>query len=184
LMYGVAVILALSVFAPDILLLLSGKDFVTGAPALAILGVATALTALSFVLRFALLAIDEARRVLIADACACTVALIAYLILIPRYSFVGAALGTVIAEGSILLAMLFALRHCGRALPRLVAAPRVVLAGVLACGAMAGLEYLHLYWMISLVAGGGLYVGLLVLLRAIPKEFISDLKRKPASQGA
>jgi O-antigen/teichoic acid export membrane protein len=181
LMYGVAVILALSVFAPDILLLLSGKDFEAGAPALAILGLATALTALSFVLRFALLAIDEARRVLVADACACTVALIAYFILIPRYSFVGAALGTVIAEASILICMLFALRHAGRPLPRLFAATRVVLAGVLAFGAMVGLEYLHLYWMIALVVGGGLYVGLLVLLRAIPKSFIADLRRKPAA---
>ena len=51
-MFGVGAILALSLFAPQILAFISGEAFAAGAPALIILSFAALLTALSIVLRF------------------------------------------------------------------------------------------------------------------------------------
>jgi O-antigen/teichoic acid export membrane protein/glycosyltransferase involved in cell wall biosynthesis len=182
LMYGVGAILALALFATPILTFISGPQFAAGAPALAILAFATTLTALSFVLRFALIALDRARSVLIADAAACAVALIAYFILIPRYSFIGAAIGTAIAEGAILVAMLFGMWRAGLVLPRLPIAPRTLLAGGIAAMGILALEHFEVPWMLSLAIGGGVYVGLLILLGAIPRELIdSVLRRQPAA---
>jgi O-antigen/teichoic acid export membrane protein len=60
------------------------------------------------------------RLVLTADAIACTRAFAAYFALIPRFSLLGAAAGTVIAEASALIAMSVALylAMLTRAIPR------------------------------------------------------------------
>ena len=181
LMYGVGVILALSIFAPQILTLISGTEFTAGAPALTILAFAATLTALSFVLRFALIALDRSRLVLIADTAACAIALAAYFVLIPRFSFIGAAIGTTIAEGSILIGMLWGLRRAGQPLPSFANAPKTILAGVVAAATIFGLQHLNAPWLLALAIGGTLYVALLALLGAIPRELIMSLRRRPAS---
>jgi O-antigen/teichoic acid export membrane protein/glycosyltransferase involved in cell wall biosynthesis len=178
LMYGVGVILALSICAPQILTFISGEQFVDGAPALMILSFAATLTALSFVVRFALIALDRSRLVLIADAAACAIALAAYFILIPQFSFVGAASGTCIAEGAILVGMLWGVRRAGHPLPSFKTAPKTILAGVLAAAAIYGLEYIGLYWLLALAIGGACYVGLLALFGAIPRELIASLRQR------
>ena len=178
LMYGVGVILALSICAPQILTLISGTEFVDGAPALVILSFAATLTALSFVVRFALIALDRARLVLIADAAACAIALAAYFILIPQFSFIGAAVGTTLAEGAILVGMLWGVRRAGQPLPSFRNAPKTILAGALAAAAIYGLEYLGLHWLLALAIGGALYLGLLALFGAIPRELIAGLRTK------
>ena len=178
LMYGVGVILALSLCAPQILTLIAGTEFVDGAPALVILSFAATLTALSFVVRFALIALDRSRLVLIADAAACAIALVAYLVLIPRFSFIGAAIGTTIAEGAILVGMLWGVRRAGQPLPSVANLPKTLLAGALAAGAMFGLQHLGLYWLVALAIGGALYLGLLALSGAIPRELIMSLRQR------
>jgi O-antigen/teichoic acid export membrane protein/glycosyltransferase involved in cell wall biosynthesis len=178
LMYGVGVILALSICAPQILTLISGDAFVDGAPALVILSFAATLTALSFVVRFALIALDRSRLVLIADAAACAIALGAYFILIPQFSFIGAAIGTTIAEGAILIGMLWGVRRAGHPLPSFKNAPKTILAGALAAAAIYGLEYIGLFWLLALAIGGALYVGLLALFGAIPRELIASLRQR------
>ncbi|HEU4625502.1 MAG TPA: glycosyltransferase [Steroidobacteraceae bacterium] len=183
LMYGIGIVLALSICAPQILTLISGPQFAAGAPALVILSFAATLTALSFVVRFALIALDRSRLVLIADAAACAVALLAYFILIPRFSFIGAAIGTTIAEGAILVGMLWGVRRAGHPLPRFKNGLKTVVAGALAAGAIYGLEHAGLHWLLALAIGGALYVGLLALFGAIPRELIASLRQKSGPTG-
>jgi O-antigen/teichoic acid export membrane protein len=179
LMYGVGAILALSAFAPQLLSFISGAEFVAGAPALIVLSFASLLTALSILLRFSLIAIDRPRSVLAADAVSCAIALVAYLTLIPYYSFVGAAVGTALAEGSVLFAMLWSLQHAGRPLPRLSSVAKTFAAGITAAAAIWLMSQMSLHWMIALVLGGSIYVGLLALTGAVPREFIDHLRRRP-----
>ena len=73
--YGVGAVLALSPFAPQVLSLIAGPDFAAGAPALVIISFAIGLSALSHVLRFALVAYERPRLILEADAAACLLGL-------------------------------------------------------------------------------------------------------------
>jgi O-antigen/teichoic acid export membrane protein len=170
--YGVGVVIAFAPFAGRILTLISGQRFAAGAPALVVISFAIALAGLTHVLRFTLVACGRPRLVLVADAVACTCAFAAYFALIPRLSLLGAAAGTVVAEASALAAMIVALRRAGRHLPGLANPAKAVIAGALAAVAMKYLAGLGTPWPLALAAGGALYLALVVLTRAIPRELL------------
>lgn len=182
LMFGIGAMLVLLFFAPQILAFISGEEFVTGAPALMILSVAVLLAAPAMVLRFALVAIDRERRVLLVDGCACAVGLISYLLLIPRFSIVGAATGTAIAEAAVLVGMLWGLRRTGRRLPRCTASVKTAFAGLLVAGALWGLAVLEAPWVLALLVGGVAYMVLLTLTGAIPRDLVSTVLRRPRTR--
>jgi len=170
--YGVAVVIAFAPFADRLLALISGARFVAGAPALIVISFAIALAGLTHVLRFALVACGRPRLVLIADAVACTCAFAAYFALIPRLSLLGAAAGTVVAEASALIAMSVALRRAGRRLPSLVNPAKAVITGALAVLSMKYLTAWGAPWLLALAAGGALYLAVLMLTRAIPRQLL------------
>jgi len=183
LIYGVGAMLALAACAPQLLSFISGPQFAEGAPALVVLGVAGIFTALSIVLRFSLIALDRPRFVLLADGASCAIALVAYFVLIPLYSFYGAAIGTAIAEVSVFIAMLVGVRKAGQPLPQIAASAKTMLAGVTAAGAIWLMMRLDLYWMLALAIGGALYVVLLALTGALPREFLDNLRKKRQPPG-
>ena len=138
--YGVGVILALAVFAPQILTLMAGPEFAAGAPALVFIAVAIALAGMTHILRFALVACEKPRFVLIGDSVACACAFAAYFALIPQFSFVGAAIGTVVAEVASLVCMLVGLRRAGRPLPSIINPLKAVASGAATAAAMIFLD--------------------------------------------
>jgi O-antigen/teichoic acid export membrane protein len=170
--YGVGVVIALAPFADRLLALISGERFAAGAPALAVISFAVALAGLTHVLRFTLVACGEPRRVLMGDAVACACAFAAYFALIPRFSLLGAAAGTVVAEASAFIAMLAGLLRSGRRLPSLVNPAKAIIAGALAALAMKYLASIGTPWWLSLAAGGVLYLALVALTGAIPRELV------------
>ena len=170
--YGVAVMIAFAPFADRLLALISGARFIAGAPALVVISFAIALAGFTHVLRFALVACGRPRLVLTADAIACTCAFGAYFALIPRFSLLGAAAGTVVAEASALIAMGVALHLAGRRLPSLVNPAKAVIAGALAVLSMKYLTSWGAPWLLALAAGGALYLAVLMLTRAIPRQFL------------
>lgn len=170
--YGVGIVIAFAPFAGRLLALIAGERFVAGAPALMVISFAIALAGLTHVLRFTLVACGRPRRVLIADAFACTCAFVAYFGLIPRFSLLGAAAGTVVAELTALVAMSIALTRAGRRLPSLANPAKAVVAGVLAVLAMRYLAAVGTPWLLALTAGGALYLALLMLTHAIPRQLL------------
>jgi O-antigen/teichoic acid export membrane protein len=176
--YGVGAILALAMFAPQILTLMAGSQFVGGAPALIIIAFAVALAGVTHILRFALVALERPRFVLAADAIACVFAFGAYFALIPKFSLVGAAIGTVVAEVCALIGMLRAVQRAGRSLPAFKNAAKAVLSGAAAAAAMTGLVRVELPWMLALLTGGAVYIGGLALTHAIPREVILSVLRR------
>jgi O-antigen/teichoic acid export membrane protein len=170
--YGVGIVIAFAPFAGRLLALISGERFVAGAPALIVISFAIALAGLTHVLRFTLVACGQPRLVLIADAVACTCAFTAYFALIPRFSLLGAAAGTVVAEASALIAMSVALRYAHRRLPSLANPAKAVVAGALAVLAMKYLAALGTPWLLALAAGGALYLAALTLTHAIPRQLL------------
>lgn len=183
--YGVGAILTLALFAPQILTLLAGSAFMAGAPALVIISFAIALAGMTHILRFALVACERPRLVLVSDSAACVFAFAAYFSLIPRYSFIGAALGTVIAEIAALICMLYGLKRAGRKMPSFMNPAKAVVSGAVSVGAMLLLGRFDLPWLLTLVIGGAIYLGGLALTRAIPRELVVNvLRRRVAYQGS
>jgi len=181
------VILALTPFAPQILTLMAGREFAAGAPALEIIAFAIALAGMTHILRFSLVACERPRVVLLADSVACVCAFIAYFALIPRYSFVGAALGTVVAEVAALICMLFGLKRAGRPLPSVANPFKAIVSGAIAVGAMILLSRsVEWPWFVTLLIGGCVYVGGLALTRAIPRDLVLTVlrRRRVAYQGS
>ncbi|MGH7070027.1 MAG: polysaccharide biosynthesis C-terminal domain-containing protein [Acetobacteraceae bacterium] len=170
--YGVGVVIMFAPFAGRLLGLISGERFAAGAPALVVISTAIALAGLTHVLRFTLVACGRPRLILIADAVACACAFVAYFGLIPRFSLLGAAAGNVVAEVSALIAMTVALRHAGWPMPSLANPAKAVIAGALAVLAMKYLAAWGIPWLLALAAGGTLYLVLLALTRAIPRELL------------
>ena len=170
--YGVGIVIALAPFAAQLLALICGERFAAGAPALIVISFAVALAGLAHVLRFTLVACERPRLVLIGDAVACTCAFVAYFGLIPRFSLRGAAVGTVVAEAAALTAMIVGLRHAGRPLPSFANPAKAVVAGALAALIMKYLASVGVPWALALAVGGVLYLALLALTRAIPKDLL------------
>ena len=179
--YGIGSILALAPFAPQVLTLVAGPEFAVGAPALVVIAVAVALAAISHVLRFALVACEQSRLVFKADALACAVGFAAYFALIPRYSLLGAAVGTVIAETFSLLGMLRGLRRAGHGLPSPVNLLKAVGAGLVAGGTMFASDQVAVPWLLSLLLGGVVYLVVLALTRAIPPELLAAVLHRGGS---
>jgi O-antigen/teichoic acid export membrane protein len=185
--YGVGVVLALALFAPQILALIAGGEFAAGAPALVIIAFAIALAGMTHILRFALVACERPRLVLLGDSIACACAFIAYFSLIPRFSFVGAAAGTVVAEVAALTCMLFGLNRAGRPLPSLVNPLKAVFSGAVAAAAMTSLaHFVELPWILCLIVGVAFYIVGLALTRAIPRSLLLSVlrRRRVAYQGS
>ena len=170
--YGVGIVIAFAPFADRLLTLISGERFVAGAPALVLISFAVALASLTHVLRFTLVACGRPTLVLLGDSVACACAFVAYFGLIPRFSLLGAAAGTVVAEATALVAMSIGLRRAGRSLPSLVNPAKAVAAGALAALAMKYLAGFGTPWLLALAAGGALYLALLALTGTIPRELI------------
>jgi O-antigen/teichoic acid export membrane protein len=173
--YGVGVVVAFAPFAGRLLTLISGVRFAAGAPALVVISFAITLAGLTHVLRFTLVACEKPRLVLLADAIACVCAFAAYFALIPRFSIIGAAAGTVIAEASALVAMCVALKRAGRRLPSLANPAKAVVCGALAVLAMEYLAGFGTPWPLAIAAGGAVYLALAAVTGAIPRELLQVL---------
>jgi O-antigen/teichoic acid export membrane protein len=185
--YGVGVVLALALFAPQILALMAGGEFAAGAPALIIIAFAIALAGVTHILRFALVACERPRLVLLGDSIACACAFIAYFSLIPRFSFVGAASGTVVAEVAALICMLIGLKRAGRSPPSLVNPLKAVLSGAVAAAVMTLLaHFVELPWILRLTVGVAVYLVGLALTRAVPRALVLSVlrRRRVAYQGS
>jgi len=180
-MFGAGAATSLAIFARPVVVLIGGGAFAPASPALVLLGVAAAAVSVGMPLRFALVTLDAQTRVLVADAAGFVVALAAYLVLIPRLSFVGAAAGTVAAEATILCALALGLRFEGHG-PK---APGGLLNVALAAGLMAtvalGLRGVGVQWMVALLIAGTVYVGFLLLTGVIPREYLSSLARRESA---
>jgi O-antigen/teichoic acid export membrane protein len=180
--YGVGAVVALSPCAPQLLSLIAGPDFAAGAPALVIISFAIGLSALAHVLRFALVAYERPRLILEADAAACVLGFLAYFTLIPRFSLLGAAAGTVIAEGCSLLGMLRGLRRAGMALPSPVNLLKAIGAGLIALAVIRACSRFDWPW--ALLLGGATYLALLALTHAIPPELIASVLQRRYQKSA
>jgi O-antigen/teichoic acid export membrane protein len=133
---GMGMALGVGFFATDIVVLLAGPAFIPSAPAVRIAGVSLALGGCSAVLRYAVVAQNKQVRLMKIDAAVSVMAVLSYIVLISKVSFIGAAVGTLLVEG-VMIASLLRLQGRGLgAIPWPAHLVRTLLAGLLAAGGM------------------------------------------------
>ena len=165
---GVAVTLATTIGAPFAIDVVAGHGFEPSVDALRIMGFAAPATFLIATIAYALLAIDAQRRMLIANAIAVVVMLIATPLLAKSHGATGAAIGAVGTEWVLCIAYVVALGR-ERAELRLSLAnlPRILFAA--AVPAVLAIV-LPLPSVVEAVGAVAIFMALALVLHVIPDE--------------
>ncbi|NTW22463.1 flippase [Candidatus Falkowbacteria bacterium] len=132
--FDLMVILAIPLFfgaqflADRLMTLVAGNDFSASGPVLRILILAASIIFVGTMFSHAVIAVDKQRKIIGAYFFVAVTALIGYLILIPKYSYFGAAWMTIYSELSIALASGWLVWKTSSFLPDLKIAGKVFLA--------------------------------------------------------
>jgi O-antigen/teichoic acid export membrane protein len=162
-------------FAREIVTLVGGAAFAPAADAVRVLSLALVTFSLSTICRYAVTALDKQQLMLWGQGVAALVGLTTYLLLIPSYSYVGAAWGTVLAEGTVwLFAGTIVVRATGK-VPSLLTFAKALAAGAVMFGIFQLLKGADISWGLNLCLGSLCYLGLLLILRTVPKNVLAAL---------
>jgi len=170
--------LALCLTADTVIELLAGAESDPSVPVLRIQALGFVATFVAVTCQFALLSQRRHRAILVANACAITVSVLATLALVPVLEAKGAAIAATAAEGLLAASAVVALRATrGGANLSLFVAPKVALAGGL--GALPALV-LDVPELFSAALGVAVYAASVLALRAVPAEVWLLVRRQPA----
>jgi O-antigen/teichoic acid export membrane protein len=159
--------------APDIMRVIGGPEFVSGADALRV-----TLFAMSFsftIIMFSSLYVAMGRQIaaLKIGLFGLVANVLLNLIFIPMFGIVGAALSTLITEACILGLYLRGAKGTLGVKVSLHAVPRVLLAGVLTVAAMWPLRE---HFIIAFLVGGTVYVAAVFALRLVKRDILAELR--------
>jgi len=169
-------------FSREIIIFLSNKDFVSGAPVIIILSLAAIFIYLNTMLSEVLIAKDARRYLLIMAITVLTFNIVSNLILIPKYSFY--------AAGAITLASEFLIFCMGFIKARTIIPinidfwriSKLIFSAIVSIGIAYLFRSIGLYFMISIVISVMTYLALAYFIDAMPKEmirgYLSSLKEK------
>ncbi|MFH1145977.1 MAG: flippase [bacterium] len=167
---GLPMVVGMYFISTDVMRIVAGPDFIQSGPLLTVLMIATAVIFLSNILQFAIIAAGEQRKLTKFFAMAAVLALGAYLITIPRYSYWGAAWTTVGVELLVMALYLWLLkRMCGWKW-KLGLAGKVVLSCLVMAFSMFVLRTIP--WYLLAVIGTVVYGIVLFVTKAIDKEIV------------
>jgi O-antigen/teichoic acid export membrane protein len=167
--------------AGDLARLVGGDAFAAAGPAFGVLALVAPIVAVGVLFRDAAIALGRQGALLKGYAAAVTVAGAGYLLLIPRLEAVGAALGLLLGELTVAATAVLVVYRGAGIVPALGAPLRAILSGIVAATACWAAKALGMPWPVSLLAGAGVYGGLLLALRVVaPGTLWQLLRRKPA----
>ena len=161
------------VIAEDIMRVIGGPEFVSGADALRV-----TLFAMSFsftIIMFSSLYVAKGKQVaaLKIGSFGLVLNIVFNLILIPMIGIVGAAAATLATEAIILGLYLVGARQTLKVRVSLHAVPKVLLAGIVTVGVM---WLLRGNFVVAFLAGGATYVGLVFAQGLIKREILAELR--------
>ncbi len=173
LMIALPMIVGAIIVAKPLMVLVAGQEFARSAPILQILIWATAIIFLSHLTTYALIALGKQKKMIGYYLVAAVGAVIGYLILIPKYSYFGAAGMTVGVELFMLMATLVLLRkNVAVGLDWKLLGKIMVATGVMGMTLMVagGINV-----VIQIVIGAIVYVGVLYGLKGVDKEMVREM---------
>lgn len=167
-----------TIYAKDIIVFLSNIDFISGSPALVLLSFTLPIIFFDVLLSEVLIANDE-RKLFIRIAIFILIFnFIFNLIFIPRYSFMGAAWGTLISE-----LVLFAvnLHYTRKIVPFKIdfsGIGTILIVTILTAAAAYLLKLTGLYFIISIIIALAIFAMLSVIFQVVTKSTIKELISK------
>lgn len=170
---AVPIVVGGMVLAEPIVRFINGSEFAPAAPYLRILVVAVGMLYLGSLSGHAIVAIRKQRTMVWGYLAVALLGVALYLVLIPRLSATGAAIGTVATETTIaLIGYILILRTMHLRL-KLAVPAKALVAGA----ALAGFLLLtpHLEVVLRIAAGALMYGVVLVLLRAVSWDFLREI---------
>lgn len=178
LVFGVGIAVTFLVHAEGVLELIGGAAYRDGGDALRLVAVGLAALSLAHIYRFALMAREMQALVLRIDLLGACTGIGLYLLLIPPFSYDGAALATALNEFIVLAGLVYLMWRTGtRALH--VRRLLLVFVGALAMAVCLDLlERLGMPMLLAFVVGGLVYLAALAALGVISRELIDTLRSK------
>jgi len=174
---GLFVFCVLFKFSDEITLFIAGDQYQQTGLVIRILAPAIFIAYINILFRFALTSAGKQKAMFKADLCGLLVAIPAYLILIPTWSYEGAAWGKVAALTAILLVSSAIMLREAKINFMPVNILKIALTGFVTLLAFTGLNYLGIHWMLNIILGGILYLGASLLLCIIQTKDVPFLSR-------
>jgi O-antigen/teichoic acid export membrane protein len=173
---GAFIAMGLAIAAPFAIEVVAGKGFYASVSVLRLQSCGLLTSFLMVTWTYALVSLRLYRPLLLANALAAFVAIVATLLLAPPLGAEGAAIATVAAEAALAAGALWGLRSARPALtPSLAVVPKVVVCLAAGVGVSA---LLPVGSLVQSFAAGAVYAALAFALRAVPPEAIAALRRK------
>jgi O-antigen/teichoic acid export membrane protein len=173
----------LVVFGSDLAGLLGGTSFTPAGRPLAVLGIVAVVMSVHVLLRDAAIALNAQQSLLLGYGAAVVLASLAYLVLIRQFADLGAALGLLVGELTVAVAVLLTVRRVSGILPSITRPLRILSCGLGAVLAGLLVERLAL-WPVGFVLTGLAYAGLLLSTRTVAPRLVLQLLnirgRRPA----
>ena len=159
--------------AEPIMILVAGKDFAMAAPVLKIIVLASAIVFIGTLYGHTIVAIEKQRKMIWAYGITAAISLSAYFLVIPKFSYFGAAWATVFAESLITIATFWMVTKTTKIWPK----SKMVFKALFASSIMAIILYFikDQNIFISLILAVITYFGSLYLIKGFSKDFIQEI---------
>ncbi|MFA5030413.1 MAG: flippase [Patescibacteria group bacterium] len=164
------------ILAEPLIVFVGGNEYAAAAPFFRILIVAVLFLFFGSLSGYTVTAINEQRRMVWAYLSVAILGIVLYLILIPLYGAYGAAIGTVVTEGSIMLAGFVMIWKRARVLPSFRLFGKVLACSLVMGGVLYFSQSLHV--IISAVLGAAVYIGCMFASKAIDVSMLKTIISK------
>ena len=163
-------------FARPIVNLVGGAIYPDADRVLQILIFATAVIYIGNLFGYTIVALNSQKSMVWGYLFGMLLGLTLYFILIPKYSYFGAAIATVVVEIFVTaFAYLLTSKKAGF-YPSFALLFKALLAGV---PMLLLFSFTHFSWVVEIIIGLAVYTAFLFALRAVPKEFLQQLLKSP-----
>ncbi|MFC1678404.1 flippase [Patescibacteria group bacterium] len=176
---AIPLVIGTQLLAREVMVLVAGEEFAVSGPILQVLILAAFFIFLGNIFAHAIIAIDKQKKIIGAYCFTAITAVIGYFVVIPRFSYFGAAWVTIYSEAAIALASIFLIWKFTRFFPSLkILFKSAIASGVMAVAVyasyLAGLQNLGLVLSVSIIT----YFISLFALKGLTKEDILILFNK------
>lgn len=174
----VPIVLGIFAVSDKLIRLLSEPAFAAAAPVLDILTLALACIFLGALFSNAIIALKRQKDLAYIYACGAVFNVAVNLVVIPRYSYFGAAFSTLATEFLVTALMILAIYRDIKTLPSFANLLRTGTAGLLMFAVLRALSFLDIFSM--MIIGAAVYAAAALLLGAVSKEETQKLLQKRA----
>jgi len=159
--------------AKPLMIFVAGPDFSAAGDVLRIIIIAAAVIFMNAIFGYNIVVINKQKVIIPAYIITAIIAVVGYLIFIPRYSYFGAAAMTVFSESLILFFNVLISYRATKILPNLIIFGKALLASLIMAGGLYLMRDLNLW--LTLLSAIAIYLIALYLLKGVTKSMILEI---------